>query len=134
MKTDDLIGIPYVRHGRTRDGFDCWGLVLEVLRRRGIDASDVFAREDQETVKMLQDGTPSDLWIAQLFPGWRRVEAADLGDVVVFRDIDGDATHAGVLVTPAHFLHTMKRTGTVLTRLTREPWATLLCGVYRHDG
>ena len=35
IKYDDLLGVPFKTHGRTKAGMDCYGLVLECLRREG---------------------------------------------------------------------------------------------------
>ena len=41
LKYDDLIGIPYVDYGRDpHKGLDCWGLAMELYRRRGIQLPD----------------------------------------------------------------------------------------------
>ena len=37
---DDLIGIPYREHGRDKDGYDCYGLCIEVARRMGYALND----------------------------------------------------------------------------------------------
>lgn len=42
MKFDDLIGVPYKSHGRSKEeGFDCYGLVLECCRRAGTPLADI---------------------------------------------------------------------------------------------
>jgi len=30
----DLVGIPFVDHGRTTNGFDCWGLVMHIYQSK----------------------------------------------------------------------------------------------------
>ena len=36
IDVSDLIGVPFVNHGRDiHDGLDCYGLVMEVFRRYG---------------------------------------------------------------------------------------------------
>jgi cell wall-associated NlpC family hydrolase len=42
MYLDDLIGIPYKDHGRDESGMDCYGLILEIARRRGIHLRDFW--------------------------------------------------------------------------------------------
>lgn len=38
---NDYVGVPYVRNGRTRAGWDCWGVVLAVYRDRlGLELPD----------------------------------------------------------------------------------------------
>lgn len=40
IDVSDLIGIPYKEHGRGVDGYDCYGLVMEVERRIGVELPD----------------------------------------------------------------------------------------------
>lgn len=47
MKYDDLFLVPYRQFGRTRDGMDCYGLVLEVARRDGKTLRD-FVYENKD--------------------------------------------------------------------------------------
>lgn len=43
----DLVGEPYVHNGRGENGYDCFGLLLEVYKRRGIIIPDVKYGEDR---------------------------------------------------------------------------------------
>lgn len=51
----DLVGIKYKPHGRSKEeGFDCYGIVIEVLRRNGIVFPDVYydsVKASEETVR-----------------------------------------------------------------------------------
>jgi NlpC/P60 family len=38
---NDYVGVPFVENGRTRDGWDCWGLVVAIYRDRlGLELPD----------------------------------------------------------------------------------------------
>ena len=41
----DLIGKPYIPHGRGKDGYDCYGLTVEVLKRMGLSLRDIESSE-----------------------------------------------------------------------------------------
>ena len=43
MKYDDLLNVPFKRHGRDKNGFDCYGLVLECCRRAGTPLKDLYS-------------------------------------------------------------------------------------------
>jgi hypothetical protein len=51
----DLVGKPYAHGARGPDAYDCWGLCVEVYRRRGIDLPDYAVREltHEETTALI---------------------------------------------------------------------------------
>lgn len=42
MRYDDLLNVPYKAHGRGKDGYDCYGLVVEMCRRAGTPLRDPY--------------------------------------------------------------------------------------------
>lgn len=43
MKYDDLLNIPYKPHGRSKkEGFDCYGVAVEMCRRAGTPLKDLY--------------------------------------------------------------------------------------------
>jgi cell wall-associated NlpC family hydrolase len=43
LKYDDLLNIPYKPHGRSKkEGFDCYGLAVEMCRRAGTPLKDLY--------------------------------------------------------------------------------------------
>lgn len=50
MRYDDLIGIPYKEHGRSKsEGFDCYGLCVEMCRRAGTPLADPYSISSLES-------------------------------------------------------------------------------------
>ena len=50
MTYTDLLGIKYKPHGRNKkEGFDCYGLAIEVLRRNGIVLPDLYYESIKNT-------------------------------------------------------------------------------------
>lgn len=47
MRYDDLLNVPYRHGGRDKDGFDCYGLVMECCRRNGTPLRDFFKGLDE---------------------------------------------------------------------------------------
>lgn len=101
---DRYVGLPFVRDARGPEFYDCYGLVVAVLR-------DQFGREAPE---------PSDDRAA-----WTPVaaDAVQPGDVLVFR---GDELHVGLVVSDEWMLHARQRVGVELARWRRAPWAGLI--------
>lgn len=42
IEINDLLGVPYKDHGRDKNGFDCYGLAIEVSKRFGYKLDDVL--------------------------------------------------------------------------------------------
>lgn len=42
MKYDDLLNIPFVKFGRDKNGYDCYGVVMECCRRAGTPLKDLY--------------------------------------------------------------------------------------------
>ncbi len=49
IRYDDLLGVPFRTHGRDRGGMDCYGLVLECLRREGKSLPDFVYQDHRQS-------------------------------------------------------------------------------------
>lgn len=115
VRVDDLVGVPFVNGGRNIEfGLDCWGLVMEVFKRYGMELPDfkldAFAFRAIDT--LIGEATVSQSWEE------------------VHRPCDGDAplvalmrihpiliTHAGVYIGHNKVIHTMENTNTVISKV-----------------
>jgi len=123
MEYKDLIGIPFRLHGRSpEDGLDCYGLVMEIYRRMGIELPDYAYEGSPHT-------TGDDLFGEH--QGHVFSETNDdlkEGDVVVMGK--GMGTHCGVFVKGNRVLHAKEGMGVI-----SSPWRVLkpfVLGVHRH--
>lgn len=124
-----LIGIPFVEHGRSMAGCDCWGLVrLALAIGFGVtvpDYTEEYATTtDREEIHAL---------VTQESLGWLQVPAAasQPGDVVLFR-MQGRVCHAGIVLEAPYFLHCQKDIGSALERWDAPLWRRRLDSVIRH--
>lgn len=121
------VGTPFLEHGRTRSGCDCWGLVRLALYEHfaiGVrDFSDCYCGiEDAETIQAL---------CRMEAEAWQRVEDPRPGDVVLMR-IAGIARHVGLVVAPGLMLHTEAGMSAVCEPYTGPVWKNRIEGFYRH--
>lgn len=133
MKYDlqQYIGIPFLDHGRDRDGCDCWGLVrLVYAEQMGItlpdlgDAySEAYARgEVDEAV----DSTVGQEWNVDVTgQPWRPL------DVMIFSRA-GVECHVGLYLRPGEMLHVIEGTAAVVERYDTTRWKRRLTRVIRH--
>ena len=115
----DLTGKPFVEGARGPDSYDCFGLLLELFRRRGIVILDhSYGADPREREARLLRGLTS--WIpCEIRPG------AGL----LFRE-KGIAGHVGVALDEDRFLHAAEYIGQVGIGFLSRGWRSRLIGAY----
>lgn len=122
--TADLIGKPFLRGGRGPDSYDCAGLVVEVLRRRGID----LVIPDTPVDKGDQLTSMREILAAK----WIPVPRAFPGCLVYFKGLPG---HVGVMLSAFSFIHVADAVGQVcIERLEGSVWPRRFDGFYEYGG
>jgi cell wall-associated NlpC family hydrolase len=118
----DLIGRPFAYGGRGPDTFDCYGLLMELYRRRGVIIPDVRSPTKIAEIARLVDVGLKD---------WVSVEQRP-GVTVLFR-IRGYGAHVGMTLRHDRFVHTWEGTGGVcIERLSF--WDKRVIGFYDFAG
>lgn len=112
IKVKDLVGVPYKDHGRDYTGMDCYGLVIEVLRRGGINLPDAFYADtsidtNKSVLEILEKGIPN--------TEIERPEEWAVVEILVL----GQPSHVGVCLGDGTFIHALKNIGTVVEPLSR---------------
>lgn len=122
--------VPFVEHGRTYEGWDCWGLVYRAYRDvYGIElpsyAGGYASTEDYRALDaMIRGGLPA--WAPAPEP-WRP------GDMAVFTLGSRWLFHVGLITGPRSFIHAYEPAGCTATAgLGERAWGKRLSGVYRH--
>lgn len=114
----DYIGKPYADHGRGPESFDCYGLVLAVLKKMGINAPDYGSQykhsEDDESVSKCIIGVSR---------GWTsvRLDQVNPGDILVLR-VAGIPIHIAVVISKGLMLHTLRGRNSVVESYTSKAW------------
>jgi cell wall-associated NlpC family hydrolase len=124
----DLIGVPFLARARGPAAFDCFGLVLELQRRLGVDIPNNESPEQSAAHAVFS---------ALELHRWERI-GQQPGAVVLFdmpfRDADGRRrlakTHCGVVINPLDFIHSWEQTGGCTTERLSE-WNHRIAGFYR---
>ena len=118
----DLIGIPYKPHGRDNSGMDCYGIVVEVLRRKGITVPDVFYQDthidtNKTVLQILENAIPN-----------VKLSIPEEGAIVeIF--VMGQPSHVGVCLGDGTFIHSLKKIGVAIEPLSR--YRNKIKGYYR---
>jgi cell wall-associated NlpC family hydrolase len=78
IEVNDLIGIPYKARGRGKDGLDCYGLFLELMRREGVILPDpAYTDTERETNKKILESLEAAIPNVKL-------DAPEIGCVIEF--------------------------------------------------
>jgi cell wall-associated NlpC family hydrolase len=126
----DLIGKPYSRGGRGPNAFDCWGLIMEVAKRAGIELPDIEVPKNEVKRGRIVSVQKRDNFI--------RLERFEPYCLVLLRIIDDNnnlAWHVGfVLENCGRFIHTTGKMGVNISSLGDPKWNLHIEGFYRYNG
>ena len=121
MDYRDLLGTKFKIHGRSKEeGFDCYGLAIEVLRRNGIILKDVFYDTLDTRVflhKELHESIPN-----------IRLEKPEICCIIEIA-VYGEPIHIGVYIGNGMMIHTTSRTNVVIEPLAH--YKNRILGYYK---
>lgn len=124
---DKYVGLEFAEKGRG-PGYDCWGLVMQVLASE----HDIGGLPDFRTEYHASfDRVSIPLLIADEKMRWKKVKKPLEGDLVVFR-IGGQPMHVGFMISPEAFLHITRGINATIEPLLSPLWAKRIEGFYRH--
>lgn len=101
IEITDLLGVPFVLHGRTLKGFDCYGLVIEVEKRFGHKMVDLYHEYSLNNEKDLD----TNIYNIVHGSGLIKSESPSESDVIMFYDNKGRVCHIGVYLEDGYFIH-----------------------------
>ena len=124
----EYVGVPYVDHGRSPEGWDCYGLVYYISRHvLGLPVpSYLNAYPDAEDCPHVRSA------IEYHAKEWREVQRGEIaqGDTLVF-NICGMPIHCGLAFSRELMLHCLAGHETVFDRIDGARWRSRIAGVYR---
>lgn len=111
IELKDLIGIPYKVHGRDKNGYDCYGLVIEVMKRLGKYLPDVFYdslnQDTTEKIRVITSGLPLKI-----------VESPTKYCIITMK-LKGYENHIAVYIGEGKIIHATLEMGVVIEDLKR---------------
>ena len=125
MTPYDLVGIPFKKFGTNpKDGFDCYGLVVWVYKHfyhtdiptYNHDIIDAFNGEQiHEIIKRNEKD-------------WESIENPTEPSVVLIRNHPVFVNHIGVYIGRGNFLHSIEKTGVIVSKLHDRYWGKKIVG------
>lgn len=122
------VGIPYLPKGRTRAGFDCWGICLAFAHEElGVELPEYFYDEAH-----ILEHACNHIGREVQLPRWTPVVPHDVerGDILIFR-IMGIETHCGIALGEGDFLHSLAGRASCVESLAHANWEHRCTGAYR---
>lgn len=98
----DLIGIPYVEHGREYEGADCWGIVY--LFYRDVLKTPIPTYTDEMNERRFKCRDIGPLITRERAANWRRIKEPSYGACAVMRNGKFE-THVGIYLGNNKILH-----------------------------
>jgi cell wall-associated NlpC family hydrolase len=125
---DSYIGLPYLPHGRDRQGIDCWGLIMLIYREQlGIELDSMAYNMVQARRASIESLNTA--FAAETAQRWHKIAIPQLWDVVTFT-LHGLVYHAGCALDDRLMVHTENKAGVcVEVHSTRKD----LYGYYRYS-
>ena len=125
----DLQGAKFVDGGRDpATGLDCWGLLMAVMARFGFDIPDfrIACSESFAIDAAFREQTG-------MRGGWYKEPEPAAGRVAVLSlnpHTPDMVQHYGVCLDAKRFIHTMRKSGVVITRLNHRFFSKKILGYY----
>lgn len=106
LDLSDLIGLPYIENGRGPDGYDCYGLAIEVEKRYGKHLIDVVYENH-------------DIALSDEFSPMLNIKKCDsiYGGVLLEFHIRGEL-HIGVAINRDEFIHATTNQGVKISPIS----------------
>lgn len=119
---DDLLGVRFKNHGRSiEEGFDCYGLAIEVSKRLGHTLLDLWYERSCEETFAAKAEDMCDIMSKMV----EETVEQDLGNLILFADEAGRMIHIGVILEKGLFIHAVPYGGVMVTRIDdyhRKVW------------
>ena len=121
-----LVGVPFVEEGRDRNvGLDCWGLLIEASKVFGQVVHDYRVKVHAPDIHKVVQRDKGEWWV--------KVGKPTVGCVLSFAidpEMPDAEQHFGVYVGAGKFIHTLKKSHSIITKLEHDFWVNKLRGIY----
>lgn len=124
---NELTIIPFVDGGRDESGVDCWGCVMlayKILTGKDLPDFKVGAMNVRKIFAIVNH--------QDAFGDWVQVDGPSRGVVVVIKNHPEFVNHTGLCIDDKNFIHSMKKMGTVVDRLSSILWKNRIHAYYRY--
>lgn len=120
MIYDDLVGAPYMLNGTDSNGIDCYNLIRELYRRRGIELPVFVSTHDKCLAHSVISGAKQ---------AWEKIINPEPYAVVTIMITPPLVSHVGMVIEDCkHFIHARCKVGVAIEKLSK--WQKRIEGYY----
>lgn len=120
----DLIGTPFEYGGRGPDTYDCYGLVMELGRRNGVEFPEIESSAELAVCH-------AKMTVESMSDKWQKIDNARPG-AVAWMQVGRYGCHVAYVLDQHRFIHTWEKSnGVVIERL--EDWKNRILGYFVYD-
>lgn len=116
----DLLGVPYMVHGRGMEGLDCWGLAIEVMKRYGVKLPDLWY-QDSTSRESIRGSIVAEA-------DFERIDHVDEPCIVTLQN-HCCVNHVAVYIGGGNIIHSTEKRGVVIEPLRR--YKSRIEGIYK---
>ena len=122
---EDLLGVGFKYGGRSKEeGFDCWGLCMELSKRAGIYLPEFPHPTEYESIdKVMSKGTEQ----------FTLLDKPEPFSIATFMIIPPYVSHAGIVMEDGSFVHIMEQSSVTKERLDAHIWTRRIKGFYKYE-
>ena len=117
----DLLGVPFKVHGRNKEeGFDCYGLLIELAKRQGVTFQDAFYSDIKDKniyYNFLKEKLPVE-----------KIDNLEENCILLMLK-DNNFSHVGVYLGEGKFIHATENKGVCISKLDHNN--NKIKGLYR---
>ena len=110
----EWVGVSFKHCGRDKNGVDCFGLLLQFLKQKGIEVPDPEYPEHWAK----SGGDNFSEWLENVADLFERVNIPQVGDIAMFYGVNNVITHTGIMSSPTKFIHSVGKAGVCVSPLS----------------
>ena len=124
----DLIGIPFVSHGRdAKKGLDCYGLLKELYFRKNIKLEEYYI-DAFDSITINKEIMKNKKRIDK----WEKVTEPHELDVICFKFNCDVVNHVGCYIGDGKFIHTRQKIGVNVDNINSPAWKRRIDSIYKY--
>jgi lipoprotein Spr len=123
IKYSDLIGKPFVYGGRGETGYDCYGLIMEILKRLDVQPEEYGYSTDENMIHLMMTS-------AEQTSHWQECQLQP--NCILLIKLGRFVRHVGFYLGGNKFIHCWEKSNGVVVETLSTDWEKRIVGCYQY--